>query len=281
MPPRSRQPGEGQLGFDGSVAPPPQPVNPERPRNALARTLTPEYMNLSADDFMDVTVPMVEHVQPDKLRAFLIDVPLDVTKSPSAVSYTGTTGAGTTERNIALTDTEAKLLPRFVTSIQRNAAINVGAKVTSPILGDTDIARKARAKIHVQESKLPKVEEYQGLLLTQQHLLDKFIVASSGRNVGLSMFGKEGSLRQKVAYLQTFIIGDMIRAYGTQRGLSEADMKMVDKAITVSLFFHPDRVANFNSLVRFLREYNGHKVLLTTQRIESMRRNIGSVVVRS
>ena len=281
MPPKSRQPGEGQLGFDGSVVTLPKVVDPERPRNALARTLTMEYMDLDPNAFTDITVEMVAYVQPDRLQGALIDVPLDIEKSPSAASYTGNTRGGRREVNIALTDTEAKLIPRFVGAIQRNAAINVGAKITTPVPTDADIARKGRSKTHVQESKLPKVEEYHDMLLEQRTLLEKFIKASDGSNVGLSMFGDEGALREKFAYLRTFIIGDMIRAYGTQRKLTESQMKTMERALTVSIFYHPNKVDNFHNLVKFLREYNGHKLLLAQQRIDSMKRNIGNVVVQS
>jgi hypothetical protein len=273
------QPGEGQLGFDGSVVPPMSAVDPERPGNALARTLTLEYMDLDSADFTDVTASMLEYVRPDKLRPHLIDVPFDGTVSPMAVSYTDRQTLE--ERNVAVTPQEAQLLPRFMNAFQRSAAVKSRAKVTTHLPSDADIARAERSKVHIQETKLPAVTKYYAMLQTQRSLLDKFIVASSGRNVGFSMFGKEGTARERFAYLQTYIIGDMVRAYGTQRGLTSADMRMVDKAITMNIFYHHNKADNFHDLVQFLREYNGHKLELAGQRVDSMERNIGRVGVQT
>jgi hypothetical protein len=277
MPPRSREPGPGQVSFDGEEIPQRLPVNVDRSRNALSRTLSFEYMQLDEADYMDVRPHMLELVRPDALRPFLIDVPLDITKSPSAASYTDRSTKR--ERNIALTDREAKLLPRFVGAIQRNAAINVGAAVTSEFPTDADIARKDRAKLHVQRGKLPQVIKYQSMLTEQKVLLDKFSTASRGKNVGLSMFGDEKNMRERFAYLQTFIIGDMVKAYANQHGLDAQRARMVDKAITVSILYHPNKVENFHELIGFLREYNLHRQELAAQRIESMTRNIGRALV--
>jgi hypothetical protein len=270
---------DGQLAFDGSEFHAPGTVDPARTRNALARTLSFEYMGLNPREYDDVKLEMLESVQPENLRPYLIDVPLDMDASPTAVSYTDPNTRR--ERNIAVTPEEAFILPRSVGAMQRSAAIAAAHRSRTPFPGRADLARQERARIHVQESKLPRVEKYKDMLTEQGELVQKFATASEGRNVGLSMFGGEANMRERFAYLQAFIIGDMIRAYGAQRNLVGSEMTQIDKAITVSILFNPEKTGNFHGLMKLLREYNGHKTLLADQRIESMRRNIGRAGVQA
>lgn len=274
---KAANPGEGQFMLEGGEYHEPPRVDMARPRNSMSRALTTEYLDLNPNDFMDVTVEMVKYVQPDQLRPHLVDVPLNLQESPCAVSYTDARSRA--ERNIALTPQEAKLLPRFMGAFQRNAAIGSGAKVMTPQPTDSDIARSERAKLHAQESKLEPMQQYKRTLDTNLELLHKFEVASRGRNVGLSLFGSEGNMRNRLSYLQTFILDPMLQAYGEQRQLNAEQRKQVAKAVRYSLFVHPDKISHFHSMMNFLIEYNGHKMELVTQRIRSVEHNLGKVAV--
>ncbi len=274
---RPINPGEGQFMLDGGEYHEPPRVDYARPRNSLSRALTEEYSGLDPNNFMEITHEMVEYVKPEQLRPYLIDVPLNIEKSPYAVSYTDFRTKR--ERNIAVTPAEAKLLPRFVGALQRNAAIGSASKVIAPFPADTDIARAGRSRIHVQESKLPGMLRYRDSLIADQKLIDKFIVASTGKNVGLSQFGPEGNFRNSLAYLQTFILDPMILAYSAQRKLSESQQRQVGKAIEFSMRLHPEKIGKFHDMMKFLHEYNGHKFQLVDQRIESVQRNIGKPLV--
>ena len=277
----SRTPGEGQLNFDGEEVHNPA-VDPTRPRNALARVLTPEYLGLSERDYYDVTPDMVQYVAPDRLRPYLIDIPApqDPFSNPNVVSY----DSALLRRQVfvAITAREAKILPRYVGAMQRNARINAEANNVLLSTPDED-ARAQRAPRHVLESKLPVVREYKDELLVQRALLGKFIMASSPkRNSGLSMFGKEGTMREKFAYLEENIISDMVQAYASQRQLSADDRRMVAKAVTVSIVFarkNNQHIEAFNSLVNFLRVYNSNKLELASQRIANMQRTLGRYAV--
>jgi hypothetical protein len=265
--------------MEGGEAHPQPPVDLGRQRNALARALTPEYMGLNPNDFMDVTPEMVKYAAPAELSKHLIDVPFDVRKSPRAVAFYDPTQRR--ERNIAVTPKEAQVLPRFMNALQQSTEITADAKITTGIPTEADIARVKRSPLHAQEAKLPKVRALENMLVSQHDLLSRFIQASEGSKRGLSMFGPEVAVREKLAYLQTFIIGDMIRAYGSQRQLSAHDMKMLDKAITVRLFFGPDRLDKFHDLAVFLGSYNEHKYEATKQRREAMERNIARLTLQA
>jgi hypothetical protein len=281
MPSANREPGPDDMPLPDM----PVPARPaydtvdfRRPRNSLSRALTPEYLGLEASDYMDLTPEMIDFVQPDKLRDYLIDVPPKSETSPFAVSYYDR--SQNTEHYIAVTPREAKLLPRHVEAIKRSAAINTAAKVVTGVLTDTDIARVERSKIHVQETKLPALITYRDSLLKNDEMVTKFFKNSRGRNYGLSMFGGEINMRESINYLQTFIIGDMVKAYAAQRRLNETQTDQVGRAIEYSYVFRSEKFDNFHNLMAFLHEYNNHKVQLASQRIEAMERNIGRYLVQ-
>jgi hypothetical protein len=276
----SREPGPNDIPFDDMPPSPrrlPNDFDPKRPRNSLSRALTPEYLGLDEAKYMDLTPEMIDAVQADALRPYLVDVLPKAATSPYAVSYYDPRQAQ--DRHIAVTPQEAKILPRHVEALKRNAAIGAAAKVTTELPTDADLARVERAKVHAQESKLPGLRTYHTAMLEQKALLAKFITNSRGSNYGLSMFGGEANMRDHLNYLQTFVIGDMVRAYSAQRHLNETQSSQVGRAIEYSYVFRAEKFNNFHALVEFLYEYNGHKLELARQRIVSIERGIGEQVV--
>jgi hypothetical protein len=89
------------------------------------------------------------------------------------------------------------------------------------------------------------------------------------------MFGSEGTFRENFAYLQTFIIDDMVRAYGEQRNLPESSMNQMAKTLIYDIALSGNRFKNFHEFMKFGLEYNGHKQELARQRKIAMERNIG------
>jgi hypothetical protein len=255
----------------------PDAVDFTRPRNSLSRALNPEYLGLDEAAYIDLRPEMIEHVRPEAIRPYLIDVPFKAETSPYAVSYYDR--QRNIDRNIAVTPQEAQVLPRHVEAIKRNAAITTAAKVTTELPTDADLERIERAKIHVQASKLPSLRTYRATLLDQQDRLARFLTNSRGSNYGLSMFGGEANMRDHFNYLQTFIIGDVVRAYSAQRHLNETQSGEVSRAIEYSYVFRSEKFDNFHKLMEFLYEYNGHKLQLAGQRIESLERGVGERVI--
>jgi hypothetical protein len=86
-------------------------------------------------------------------------------------------------------------------------------------------------------------------------------------------------MRAQYAYLESVIITDMVRAYGAQNQLPGSSMKMVEKTIRWNNYFHPDKFSNFHELAKLLREYNGHKLELVSQRVTALQKSIGHSVV--
>lgn len=277
MPPVSRHPInpiEGQLDLEGNLAHIEPSFNPERARCSVASMLNAEKLGLNEADYLFVRPEMVEAVRPQKMREFLIDVPRSIQDSPYVVSYTDYR-AGNRERYIAVTAPEAKVLPRSIAALGNNARITSRAKAAGPVVADRDQSRAERANIHAQESKLPGVTTYLESLEDQGKLIAKFEKASRGKNIGLSMFGKEGTFRENFVYLQTFIIDNMVRAYGEQRKMPESQMKAMADTLTYAVTLSPNKFGNFHSFMQFALEYNGHKQELARQRKISMERNIG------
>ena len=267
---------EGQLDIQGTPVTLEPAFNPERARCSVASMLNAEKLGLNEADYMFITPEMVEAVAPRNMRTSLIDVPPSIQDSPFVVSYTDRSTHR--ERYIAVTAPEAKVLPRSIAALGNNARIASRAKAGGPIVNDVDQARAERATIHVQETKLPKVSTYLEALEYQGNLLKRFETASYGKNIGLSMFGKEGTFRENFAYLQTFIIDDMVRAYGEQRSMTESEMRLMANTLTYSIALSPNRFGNFNRFMKFALEYNGHKQELARQRKESMEHNIGRAI---
>ncbi len=278
MPPVSRNPivpGEGQMDTEGHITHIEPAFNPERARCSVASMLNAEKLGLNERDYLFVRPEMVEAIQPGEMRKSLIDVPRSIQDSQFVVSYTEFGRAGGRERYIAVTAPEAKVLPRSIAALGNNARIASRAKAVGPVVTNRDQLRGERANIHAQESKLPGVATYLESLKNQGRLIAKFKKASDGRNIGLSMFGSEGKFRENFAYLQTFIIDDMVRAYGEQQKLTESQMKMVANTVTYDIVLGPNKFGNFHNFMKFALEYNRHKQELALQRKIAMERNIG------
>jgi hypothetical protein len=265
------EPIPGQLDIEGIETLARPAFDLERSRCSVASMLNGEKLGLNERDFMFVTPDMIEAVAPRNMRQSLIDVPASIQNSQFVVSYTNSRK----ERFIAVTALEAQILPRSIPALSNNARIVSRAKAAGPVVSDVDQQRAERASIHAQESKLPGVTKYLAMLEDQKTLIEKFRDASHGRKIGLSQFGSEVRFREKFEYLRTFVIADMVRAYGEQRKLDESQMRKVSDTITYATVFSPNKFGNFYQLMRFAHEYNGHKQELARQRKEAMERNIG------
>lgn len=253
-----------------------QPVyNPERSRCSVASMLNADKLGLKLDEFMFIQPEMIEAVRPSEMRKSLI-----LFSKPKKedlryfVSYDDERHRRTVY--VAVTTKEAKVLPRNVEALAGSAWRNTQSKTVGPTVSNNDQSRAERAGIHVQESKLPKVNTYLESLESQAELLKKFEQASRGRNVGLSMFGKEKTFRENFVYLQTFIIDDIVRAYGERNRLPETSMEFMSKTLTYAISLSPNKFHNFNTFMKFALEYNGHKQELARERKNEMIRNIGT-----
>jgi mRNA-degrading endonuclease toxin of MazEF toxin-antitoxin module len=269
---------EGQPTLDGGFVPDVQAVDINRKRNSLSRALNFEYLGLKEEDYYAITPDMVEFAGPEQMRPYLLDVPMDADKHPNVVSYT--VNRGRKEQTITLTAQEAKLLPRFVGALERNARIGVESKIETDIVRDVDRARMRRSRGHVHEDRLPKVQTYLQTLKEQDALAAAFIQASTGKNAGLSLMGGEARMREKLTYFRTIILGDIIRAYCSERNLTESQQIQVRKAVDLRIAYQGKRnVANFNEYARLAHEILGHKIEATSQRVEAMQKSIGRNLV--
>lgn len=270
----------GQPTLDGGFVPDVKAMDPSRARNSLSRALSFEYLGLKEEDYYGITPDMVEHVGPDQMKPYLLGVPMDAKKHPNVVSYTA--DRGRREQTVTLTAQEAKVLPRFVGALERNARINVESKIETDIVRDVDLARMRRSQGHVHEDRLPKIETYLQTLKEQQELAAAFIQASKGSNAGLSLMGGEARMREKLTYFRTIILGDIIRAYCSERNLTESQQIQVRKAVDLRIAYQGKRsVTNFNEYARFAYEMLGHKIEAASQRIEAMQKSIGRNLVSS
>jgi hypothetical protein len=257
----------------------PVQINIER-KNALARALTPEYAGINPDDYEDITYGMVDQIQPNALAGYLIGIAppnRDDDSEPSVLSYYDSRQRR--EVYIAVTAQEATLMPRSVGAIRRGARLATANTVVTAFPTDADRGREKRSGKHVHEDKLDILKKFRDNVYAPQGLLlDKFIEASQGHQRGLARLGDEGKMRSAIATLRTQIFGDIVRAYGRQRNLSESTTNQVDRTITTAIYL--DRVGNrhitnFSNLVRFAKTYNLQKMEVVNQRIEAIERALG------
>ncbi|MCA9325188.1 hypothetical protein KDA23_03960 [Candidatus Saccharibacteria bacterium] len=263
----------GQFTLEGDFVADPKPVDPTRSRNSLSRALDPGYLGRAVRNYMDLTPEMLEYAKAKQLQPHLIDVPSDFERSPFAVSYTDPRTHR--ERYIALTAQEAKIVPRSVPALSRSARIVTEAAVQTDIPTDEDLSRAQRSKAHVLEPALPKMQAFVKTLRSQDELAAKFVVAATGSNAGLSLMGGEARMREQLTYFTTFIIGDMLRAYASQRGLTASQHDQLCRAVDYNMVFTgAARIGMTRDYAELAHEYLGHKIQIVDQRIKSVERDI-------
>lgn len=261
------------------------PAMPERPfapvnvgvRNSLSRALTPDYVGIRAEDYLDITPEMLELASPDNLRPYLI--------RPSSAGITNVSGGDrglvyyqslnpdtrrTEPLYIAVTPSEFLLMVGSIATLGQRAVKRVvtlrtpeGSQPSS-----VDEAAAKRGGVHVVEGLLEKLQTYRTNDLEQRiATIHKFQEAL--KYPGLARFGSEGQMRIALAYLQTYVMGDMLTVLGEQRRWSPGQASRAQRAIEKNIILEREgnhHLRNFGDYLKLWDEWNGHKLAITLGR---------------
>jgi hypothetical protein len=204
----------------------PEPVNVERPdwnaaKMALARLFVAEdtYQASIGERFDDITPLMRACAEPSALYKSLVGRAVLLDRGGRGKQAVLHVTAKNTSIAVALSAAERKVLPDHIEAYGRVAAIgsNHSQKQRKGSAGyDPDAPR--RAAEHALERKINDLLRYHGTLEDQSDLLQQFIEATKGRNVGLARMGSEAKMRLRGATLLEQIIPDALDAISDQRG---------------------------------------------------------------
>lgn len=248
------------------------PVDVDR-RNALARALNPNYLGMNVGDYADITPTMLELASADNLRTSLIDV------KPVAHSHTVALREGSsTWHYIAVTPMEFGLMSGSIQVLGQRAVSASEKKRRQPHgLSDVDKAAADRAGVHAVESRSSVMQKYLDNTLIGQakHLSD---LQKAGRDPGLAVLkGKEGRMREELAYFRTFIVGDMLAAIGSQRHWTASQEKLALQSIERRLFIERGgsrHIDNFRAMVDLAQEWNGYRQAVIKSRLWESKRYV-------
>jgi hypothetical protein len=250
---------------------PNQPVLPGMPevasiplvmknRNAVSRTLNPDYLGVRPSDYADITDEMRAAAEPRLLLHSLIDVPEG---SPSAVAYQP--GGAARSGYVALTPSEYGLIVRNPEAFSR--AVRNKTLASRPE-GDPHTQAANRSVQYALENK-DKTQKYvTSTLEPWLSLLGKFNQAAA--NPGLSLMGSEVTMRQNFETFRTNILGNMLEALRVQRGWNDEQADFARRTIDARMFIDRENnqhIAYFAGLVAASQFYFGHKTALFKDRL--------------
>ena len=238
-------------------------VDINRGRVSLFRALDARFWGKDPSEYADITDDMRRAANPRVLLHDLIYAPND---STCAVSYVP---QGSRQPiNVALTPLEYKLIPRSVESFSRS--VRNGVLASRPY-GESHVRAANRGVLHAHLGKAAAVGTYiDETLVPWNNLLDKLI--TNADNPRFSHFGTENNFREQFEIFRTNILGNMLDALGTQREWTAEQRMMAFRTIEAVLFIDNDRkmdrVEHFKLLVKSMRRYEHHKVMLFRDRFE-------------
>lgn len=267
MPPRSRQPGEGQRANSGRELHP-----------ALVHVLTAEFQLVDPDNLNGIPDRYIPYSHPDALRASLLDVPpLDPTRNHAVISYQS---AGEQQwRHLTVTSAEFTLFARHVPMLAESAiqgVLNSRDKKLQKDTGDETVrARSPEDWAAARRSAMRQVMEKQSGM--QQHLDQELLPRIKIIHQFTEMTeyprlarGTSQSVRRRVDYLRDYVFGDMLEAVGNLREWDNEKRALAVRTLQKRLYLDPDkhrRVINFGALLALADEYYGHKQALVRGRI--------------
>lgn len=235
-------------------------LGPQIPFGKLA---VPERMGMDPEAYGDITLAMIEHMTPGKLRPDLIGLPRD---SRYSVGYRDG-GSGDYIR-IALTPIEYKKMPRNVSKLAEIAITTTQAARPYREEFDTDQAAAKRAGVHAIESKLPRMISYVSETLEPDlDRLTRFDEYARNRNLRRT---KGVDMLIELEWIRSHIFEDTFIALRNQRDWSAEQERFARRTLDKKLFLEPDlsqRTLNWQEMLGFEKEYWGHKLALFKTRI--------------
>lgn len=240
-----------------------QPYSPTA-RNALARALRPGFVGLKLEDYLDVTDEHLDLATPEALKSSLIGVE---PHSSEAVAYWNPEAESWTY--IAVTPTEFGLLSGSIKHLGERAVAGSQKKRQRPnVRSSVDNAAAVRAGLHAVTNRATATQLYlDNDLRKQNHLIKKFQEAA--RYPGLARFGSEGTMREQLAYLRTYVFGGMITTIGNQRDWNSTQQIRAQKAINARLFLDRSNnrhIENFKGMLDLAAEWNSYKQAIIATR---------------
>lgn len=256
-----------------SVKNPNQPIIPGMPeiastplvmknRNALSRTLNPDYWRVDPSEYADITDAMRAAANPQLLLQSLVGVPAG---SPSAVAYRPGGVISNESVYVALTPIEYGQIVRYPEAFSR--AVRNKTLASRPH-GDPHTQAANRSVQYALENK-DKTQKYiTGTLEPWMGLLGKFNQAAA--NPGLSLMGSELNMRQNFETFRTNILGNMLEALRVQRDWSDEQADFARRTIDARMFIDRENnqhIAYFVGLIAVTHSYIGNKTALFKDRL--------------
>ena len=234
---------------------------------ALATMLKPEYWDMDPFDYVDITPKMRFEASRSQLEPSLVDVP---NGSPLAVSYWP--GGASRPGNIAVTPHEYTVLVRSRPETFSRSARARTLQVRPT--GDEHDQAAERAVVHAHESKFAAQQGYLNeTLVPWNRLLGRFEQAAE--HPGLSLMGKEETMRAKFEELRYGVFENMFEALRRQRGWSDQQMDFARRTVEARMFIdrdHNRHLRYFAGFVAMSQYYFGHKTALFRDRAYQSRR---------
>lgn len=239
-------------------------------RCSVSRLLTPEFLNLSQNDYLDITPQAMETYSPRHLRSSLIDVRYD---SDNALSFIDDTRQRV---NIAVTPHEYILLARNVRALGRAS----GMKTLAARPRDKDFTphteAAGRATARTYEGKFLAMGRYvNNVLVPRQELIRRFKEAA--RHPGLARFSDEGDMRTSFETLRSGVLSDALLAVRLQRHWSPAEAEKAEKAVMKQIVFDREanrHLSNFRGLLNLLDRHTDLKLELFRTRGWELKRRL-------
>lgn len=260
--------GDVQGAFEAMPSPN-QPIRVEA-RNALARALRPDFVGIKTEDYLDVTDEHLDLAAPEVLRLSLIGVK---PHSSEAVAYWNPEADSWT--HIAVTPTEFGLLSGSIKHLGERAVAGSLRKRQGPnVRSAVDSAAAVRAGLHAVTGRATATQMYLDNDLKKQNVLIKRF-QEAARHPGLARFGSEGTMREQLTYLRTFVFGGMITTIGNQRDWNSSQQIRAQKAINARMFLertNNQHIENFKGMLDLAAEWNGYKqAIIATRQWEAQK----------
>lgn len=249
------------------------PIN-LKAKNSLARTLTPEYMGLRPENYIDITEDMVNAAAPARLRTGLIREAR--TEGALEIRCEANEAARLTSRfaYVGVLPQEYLLLAGNLRTAGNRSLGRTAVKrsMGGRALSDEDKAAAERASAYTIENIAGKVEKYlKNDIASSLHRIHRFQEAVgvnrktgefNPRGKGLSHFGNEANMRMELTALQQQTFGSMLTVIGKRRGWSEDQAQLAKRALDVRFFLVADkrqRAVNFLGMLNLAEDWTNHK----------------------
>ncbi|MEO7364380.1 MAG: hypothetical protein ABIV43_02630 [Candidatus Saccharimonadales bacterium] len=236
-------------------------------RNALARTLSPEYQGVREEHYLDITAEVMERADPDKLKTSLLGPEV---KGNDVGWYLGP--GARQPYLVAVTPKEALLMKGRIATLGERAVALTEASRQRPgrSLSDGDRAVIAGAGVRRLERPLAEMQGYTAALGQKFAIIAKFQEAAQPKHIGLARFGSEAKMREAFAFLQTFVFDEMFSVVGAQRQWNQQQATLARRTVTKRMFLERDdnqHIVYFRGLLDLAETWNGYKRAIVAKRI--------------